>query len=79
MKKYWKPYALYILDCIEKIHHIKERGDITEDVILYDAILRNLQTLSEATRHLPELKLKIILIYRGKKLVVLEIFLFMII
>ncbi len=56
MKKHWKPYALHILDCIEKIHHIKERGDITEDVILYDAILRNLQTLSEATRHLPENK-----------------------
>lgn len=56
MKKHWQPYALHILDCIEKIRHIKERGDITKDVVLYDAILRNLQTLSEATRHLPESK-----------------------
>lgn len=58
MKKHWIPYALHILDCIEKIRHIKEKGDITEDVILYDAILRNLQTLSEATRHLPENKIQ---------------------
>lgn len=58
MKKHWKPYALHILDCIEKIHHIAARGDITEDVVLYDATLRNLQTLSEATRHLPETKIE---------------------
>ena len=30
------------------------RGNIAEDEVLYDAALRNLQTLSEATRHLPE-------------------------
>jgi uncharacterized protein with HEPN domain len=57
MKKHWKPYALHIVDCIEKIRHIKQRGDITQDIILYDAVLRNLQTLSEATRHLPESKI----------------------
>ena len=54
MKKQWQPYAQHILDCIEKIYTIIEKGDITEDSILYDAVLRNLQTMSEATRHLPE-------------------------
>lgn len=28
-------------------------GDLTQDEILYDAALRNLQTLSEATQMLP--------------------------
>lgn len=56
MKKDWKLYANHILDCIAKINQIKARGDITEDEVLYDATLRNLQTLSEATRHLPEEK-----------------------
>ena len=58
MTKHWKPYALHILDCIHKIKDIQERGDITNDVILYDAALRNLPTMSEATRHLPEEKIK---------------------
>ena len=31
----------------------KPRGDLTQDEILYDAALRNLQTLSEATQLLP--------------------------
>ncbi len=54
MSKNWQAYAFHILDCIEKIAHILERGDISEDAILYDALLRNLQTLSEATQRLPE-------------------------
>ncbi len=54
MKKDWKLFANHILDCIEKINKIKTLGDITQDSVLYDATLRNLQTLSEATRHLPE-------------------------
>ncbi len=29
-------------------------GDITQDEVLYDATLRNLQTLSEATQRLPD-------------------------
>lgn len=57
MTKDWKLYAHHIIDCIAKINQIKDRGDITKDVILYDAVLRNLQTLSEATRHLPEEKI----------------------
>jgi uncharacterized protein with HEPN domain len=53
-KSNWKLYAIHILDCIEKIRTIQKRGDISEDVILYDATLRNLQTLSESTMHLPK-------------------------
>lgn len=54
MTRRWQPYALYILDTIAKIRRIQERGDIAKDEILYDAALRNLQTLSEATQLLPE-------------------------
>jgi uncharacterized protein with HEPN domain len=54
MTKPWRPYALHILDAIEKIRRIEARGDVTSDDILYDAALRNLQTLSEATQLLPE-------------------------
>lgn len=53
MSKQWQPYALYILDTIAKIRRIQARGDIRQDEVLYDATLRNLQTLSEATQLLP--------------------------
>lgn len=56
MSKQWQPYARHILDAIAKIRHIQARGDITQDEVLYDATLRNLQTLSEATQLLPENK-----------------------
>lgn len=56
MSKPWQPYALHILDAIEKIRRIQARGNLIEDEILYDAALRNLQTLSEATQLLPEVK-----------------------
>jgi uncharacterized protein with HEPN domain len=49
MSKPWQPYALHILDAIERIRHIQARGALTQDQMLYDAALRNLQTLSEAT------------------------------
>lgn len=49
MSKAWRPYALHVLDAIEKIRRIQRRGDLRDDDILYDAALRNLQTLSEAT------------------------------
>lgn len=45
MNKPWQPYAEHILDAIAKIRRIQQRGDITKDDILYDAALRNLQTL----------------------------------
>ncbi len=53
MTKRWEPYAQHILECISKIRRIEERGDLTTDDILYDAAVRNLQTLSEATQRLP--------------------------
>ena len=53
MSKSWHLYAQHILDAIEKIQRIQARGDIESDDILYDAALRNLQTLSEATQRLP--------------------------
>lgn len=56
MIKPWQPHALHILDAIAKIARIRARGDLTQDEVLYDAALRNLQTLSEATRLLPERK-----------------------
>ncbi len=54
MSKPWQPYALHILDAIERIRNIQSRGDVTQDHVLYDAALRNLQTMSEATQQLPD-------------------------
>lgn len=54
MSKTWQPHARHILDAIAKIRRIQARGDLTRDDILYDAVLRNLQTLSESTQHLSE-------------------------
>lgn len=54
MSKPWQPYALHILDAIARIRLIEARGSVTDDQVLYDAALRNLQTLSEATQLLPE-------------------------
>jgi uncharacterized protein with HEPN domain len=53
VSKLWQPYARHILDAIAKIRRIEQRGDIVRDDVLYDALLRNLQTLSEATQLLP--------------------------
>ena len=50
MSKAWEPYALHILDAIAKIRLIGARGDICADEILYDAALRNLQTLFRGPR-----------------------------
>lgn len=54
MKKDWRPYAKHILTCMEKIRRIQAQGNIQTDEIFYDASLRNLQTLSEATQLLPD-------------------------
>lgn len=54
MSKDWRPYARHILDTVGKIRRIQQRGSVVEDDILYDAALRNLQTLSEATQSIPE-------------------------
>ena len=53
-KKDWTVYAHHILDAIEKIKRIQQRGDISQDDILYDAAIRNLQTLSESTQFIPK-------------------------
>ena len=53
MKKDWTIYARHILDAIEQIDRIQQRGDILKDSILYDATIRNLQTLSESTQSIP--------------------------
>jgi len=52
--KRWEPYARHVLDAAERIRNIQLRGDLTNDQVLYDASLRNLQTLSEATQQLPQ-------------------------
>ncbi|MDD2811085.1 HepT-like ribonuclease domain-containing protein [Rhodoferax sp.] len=54
MSKSWQAYARHILDAIAKIDRIQTRGDLTQDEVLFDASLRNFQTLSEATQLLPE-------------------------
>lgn len=53
MSKPWEPYARHIFDTIEKLRRIEARGALSTDEVLYDAALRNLQTLSEATQSLP--------------------------
>ena len=54
MSKSWQAYAHHILDVSAKIGRIQSHGDLTQDEVLYDAALRNLQTLSEATQTLPD-------------------------
>jgi uncharacterized protein with HEPN domain len=54
MSKSWQVYAHHILDVAARIGRIQERGDLVQDEVLYDATLRNLQTLSEATQMLPD-------------------------
>ena len=57
MKKSWRPHAEHILENIRLLERIQQRGDIFSDDILYAATLRTLQTLTEATQHIPpELK-----------------------
>jgi uncharacterized protein with HEPN domain len=48
--------ARHILDAIARVRRIEARGDLTKDEVLYDAALRNLQTLSEASQSLPDEK-----------------------
>jgi uncharacterized protein with HEPN domain len=54
MSKQWQAYAHHVIDSIEKIARIQSRGDLANDEVLYDATLRNLQTMAEATQRLPE-------------------------
>ena len=54
MSKAWQAYAHHVLDAIAKVRRIQLRGSLVDDEMLYDASLRNLQTLSEATQMLPD-------------------------
>jgi uncharacterized protein with HEPN domain len=54
LSKDWRAYAEHILAAAAKLDRIATRGDIAEDDILYDAALRNLQTMAEANQKLPE-------------------------
>ncbi|MBF0372068.1 MAG: DUF86 domain-containing protein [Alphaproteobacteria bacterium] len=49
-------YLLHIDECLEKIERYTTGGRTTieGDTLIYDAVLRNLQTLSEATQRLPD-------------------------
>lgn len=44
--------AVHILDCIHKIERIHEMDPHLTDDILYDAVIRNVQTLAESTRYI---------------------------
>ena len=46
MSKDWQAHARHILDAIAKVRRIQQRSSLLEDDVLYDAALRNLQTLS---------------------------------
>lgn len=54
MSKSWQVYAHHTLDVAAKIGRIRDRGELAQDEVLYDATLRNLQALSEATQMLPD-------------------------
>jgi uncharacterized protein with HEPN domain len=54
MSKAWQAYAMHVLDAIAKVRRIGLSGNIVKDEVLYDAALRNLQTLSEATQMSPD-------------------------
>jgi len=49
-------YIVHILECIDKIERYTSAGQetLTDDTMVYDAVLRNLQTLSEATQKLSD-------------------------
>ena len=54
MSMAWLAYTLHVLDAIAKVRRIQQRCNLVHDEVLYDAALRNLQTLSEATQMLPD-------------------------
>jgi uncharacterized protein with HEPN domain len=54
VSKDWRLYAEHIVETVKEIRGVEERGDIRRDKILYAASLRFLQTLAEATQHLPK-------------------------
>ena len=50
-----KLYLLHILECIDKISRYTALGRVSlAEGMVMDAVLRNLQTMSEATQRLPD-------------------------
>ncbi len=49
-------YVVHILECIDKINDFSrgDRGRFLAEVIVQDAVLRNLQTLAESTKRLSD-------------------------
>jgi uncharacterized protein with HEPN domain len=48
-------YLLHMSECIERIERYVARvADIADDGMVLDAVLRNLQTMSEASQRLPD-------------------------
>ena len=59
MSKSAKLYAIHIIECIEKINQYTggEKEKFLSDAMVYDAVVRNLQTLAEsAGRIYPKVK-----------------------
>ncbi len=54
MKKSAELYAIHILECIEKINQYTdgEKEKFLSEMMVYDAVVRNLQTLAESAGHL---------------------------
>ena len=42
--------AIHILGCVYKIEKVLEKDPDIKNIILYDAVVRNVQTLAESTR-----------------------------
>lgn len=47
-------YLRHILRCIERIEEYSQQGSLFSSHLIQDAIIRNLQTLSESTQRLSE-------------------------
>lgn len=67
MRKSWQPYALHVLDAIAKMRCIQARGDLAQDEVLYDAVLRNLQRSPKRLNCCPMIKNLPFLIFPGVK------------
>ena len=56
MSRDWWIYLDHMIDCCEKITRYigsSNRDEFLTNELVYDAVLRNLETLGEATKHVP--------------------------
>lgn len=57
--KDWRPHAKHIIKAIEQTIEFQNRGNIANDDLVYAGTLRNLHTISESTKYIPnEIKSK---------------------